>query len=98
MVYLAGMIAEQTRKNLLGIAKAFAKGTDLSLSTVSRKFHGKVTFLDDFARGACSVTVSKLAEMVQAFSDEWPATAKWPATRPIKMERPPRSRGKKVAG
>lgn len=78
-------IAAAHRDNLLAIATVYAEATGLSLSSVSRKFHGNQAFLRDYKAGKCTVTSDKLAEMVTAFRAAWPRDTDWPVTRPIWM-------------
>jgi len=52
------------RKELLRLAKKFAKRHNLSLATVSREAHGADHFLKRFASGEVTVTLSKYDEMV----------------------------------
>lgn len=87
-------IATEATVNLLAIAKAYARATGLALTTVGRKFHGRQRFFLDLRSGKRSVTVANLADILQEFSDKWPAGLPWPETRPLSMARPP-ARGKK---
>ena len=82
------MITKAARQNLLKIAKAYASATGAALPSVSRKFYGKSTFLEDFKRGECCISVSRLNEMLQKFSNEWPDGIDWPTTAPLRMDRP----------
>lgn len=88
-------ISQPVRENLLAIADAYVKATGLSPTTVSRKFYGNQKFFDDFRSGECSITVPKLEEVVQKFSDEWPAGLRWPKVKPILMDRPPQTSAEK---
>lgn len=88
MLRKRAMIERTARKNLIKIAKAYAKATGTTLSAVSRKFYGKHGFLADFAKGKQSITLSNIERMVKAFSKSWPAGAAWPETEPILMSRP----------
>lgn len=72
------MFETACKETLLALASGYAKAEGLSMSTVSRRFHGNQAFLDDFKRGKCSVTLSKLDEMVLAITAAWPAGAKRP--------------------
>ncbi len=87
------MFEKTCRDNLTKIAKAYAAATDLSLSTVSRKFHGNQAFLSDYIQGNISITISKYDEMLGAFRRQWQKDARWPLTRAVTIPRP----GKKVA-
>ncbi len=77
------------RNDLLLIAKVYAREAGLSLSTVSKRFHGKQQFLEEFAEGTCTITIAKLRDMVDNFSDLWPPIM-WPRVRVLSR---PRKRG-----
>lgn len=74
------MIEATARANLLRIAKAYAKATGSTLSTVSREFYGKAAFLQDFGGGRCSMTLSNYDRLLADFRKKWPPGAAWPAT------------------
>lgn len=71
------------RDYLLAVATAFGKAHHLTLATVSRRFHGNVNFLGEFADGKITVTLRKFDEMLEAFKAEWPDNIKWPKARKI---------------
>lgn len=67
------------RNDLVAIAEGYASATNLSLSTVSRKFYGHRRFLENFGAGRSTITLSKLSEIVDKFDEAWPAAKRWPA-------------------
>lgn len=82
---------QECREYLLDVARAYGKAQKLALSTVSRRFHGADHFLEEFERGAVTVTLRKYDEMLLAFRygrkarnakeqdiEPWPKRAKWP--------------------
>lgn len=68
------------RKALLTVARKFAKLNDLHLNTVSRRFHGAVSFLTDFEKKRVTITLRKYDQMMRQFRREWPRdkSAHWP--------------------
>ncbi len=77
------------RKNLFAIVKAFAKGTELSTSTISGRYYGNQAFLGDLRSGKIkSMTIRKIDEMLTKLSADWPEGVEWPQTAPISMARP----------
>lgn len=82
------MFAEIGRSNLLKLADAYAKATGMSLSAVSRKFYGNVTFLPEFKKGVQSISLRKFDEVVDKFRAEWPRDAAWPFLRSASIRRP----------
>lgn len=76
---------ETSRRNLVAVAKAFARASGLSISTVGKKFHGKHTFFVQFERGEVSVTLPKIEEMLRSFGREWPDDAPRPRLAPAFM-------------
>lgn len=83
------MIERIVRDNLIAIAAAYHKATGKSLTQVSHEFYGNGDFFGRLRRGEQSISVKKLEEMVEAFRAAWPKEARWPATRPIIMNRNP---------
>lgn len=73
------------RQGFVKIADTYGKARRLSRATVSKRFHGDHNFIDDFSRGRCSVTIKKLAGMVDAIFVDWPADLPWPETTPIRL-------------
>jgi hypothetical protein len=63
---------------LLHVARTYAKANDYALATVSRRFHGADSFLEDFAVGRCTVTLRKFDEMLMLFRVHWPKGVKFP--------------------
>ena len=80
------------RQYLLGIARSYAKAKKLSMTTVARRFHGMVTFFDDFEAGKCTVTLRKFDEMVHEFQFKWPDDIEWPGNKVV--QKPLRKRRK----
>lgn len=80
------MIERTARANLIRIATVYAKATDSTLSTVSRRFYGKAQFLKDFKRGKVSMTLSNFDRLLAAFRKNWPSGVPWPETAPILMD------------
>ena len=76
------------RDDLAKIIKAFAAATELSLATVSRKFHGNQAFFKNFIAGKCTITLDKLSTILVAIADDWPLGAAWPAVSVLR--RPPK--------
>lgn len=72
------------RDYLLAVATAFGKAQKISLETVSRRFHGNVYFLSEFADGKISITLRKFDEMLASFAEVWPKGVAWPKAS-IKM-------------
>lgn len=85
-------IAKVAAKNLLAIAKVYAKATGATLPTVSRNIYGKAGFLDDLKAGRRSVTLTNLDVLLEKFASAWPDGVEWPETAPLSMGPP----GKKV--
>lgn len=75
--------------NFLAIAKAYAKATGKSLTTVSKDFYGRGDFLSELGKGTRSVTVGSLSQMLDRFRKEWPDDAAWPFTRTPFMTKHP---------
>lgn len=69
------------RRYLMRVATKFAELNGLSLNTVSRRFHGAVSFLDDFNAGSVTITLRKYDQMVREFRRAWPKGRKWPEMR-----------------
>ena len=71
------------RDNLLTLAGAFARARGWSMSTVSKKIHGKQDFFDLYQVGKTSTRVSHYWMMVDKFREMWPPGTPWPRTVPI---------------
>src|SRR5262245_61571250 len=71
-------IEDVLRDYLLDIARAYAKATGYALTTVSRRFHGREYFLEEFAIGKTTITLRKYDEMVEAFESQWPRGVTFP--------------------
>lgn len=77
------------RENLFRIVDAYAKGTGLSVSTISGRFYGNQAFLANYRSGKIkSMTFRKVDEMLEKLSAVWPDGLKWPKTKPLLMDRP----------
>jgi hypothetical protein len=72
------MIEETMRKNLLTLARTYAKANGITLRQVSRRLYGNIEFFDDFGRRRASMTLSKFDEMVEKFRAGWPEDVPWP--------------------
>ena len=81
------MLAELLRKNLLEIARAYAKAQKLPLSAVSRKTYGNSNFLEEYAKAKITLSADKASEMLDWFRDHWPDNARWPILPVIQMGR-----------
>jgi hypothetical protein len=76
------------RKNLVAIAKAYAKGHGLSLSAVSRQIYGKADFLRDFDAGTVSMSWRNFWRAWDEMVETWPPKTDWPFLPAITFERP----------
>lgn len=74
-------IEDACRKDLVAIVRAYAKANGLTVATVSRKFHGNQSFFQKFFARKSTITLSKMAEMVQSLSEAWPPTLPWPKVK-----------------
>jgi hypothetical protein len=81
------MLADLLRKNLLEIARAYAKAEKMPISVVSRKTYGKSSFLQDYAKAEKTLSADKASEMLDWFRDHWPDKAAWPILPVIQMGR-----------
>lgn len=92
-------IEDASRTNLMRLAKAYAKAHKLAVSTVSGRFYGQKSFLERFAAGKCTITVTKLDAMFKEFERNWPEGLPWPEMVPLPIptgsqnigENPPRA-------
>lgn len=71
------------RDNLIVLAQAYASANGLALATVSKKIHGKHSFLDEFIAGKVSTSLKTYYGMIDKLRADWPKGAKWPRTRKI---------------
>ena len=78
------------RENLLVLMQTYATANGLSLSTVSKKFHGNQAFLADYLIGKrskkgrpISVSIRTYYQMVNDVRREWPEGVPWPQTARI---------------
>ena len=90
------MIEKIAIQNLFKIVSAFSRGTGKSVQTVSGKYYGNQSFLDDLKSGKVrSITLRKLDLMLQGLSNDWPNGTPWPQTRVLIMNRPSPQKRKK---
>jgi hypothetical protein len=75
------------RANLIAIFREYRRATGLAMSTVSQRFYGNSSFIDQYAAGRTSVSLEKLDEMLAELRSTWPDNAQWPMTRAIFMDR-----------
>lgn len=81
-------IAKTCRRNLLAIAKAYAKATGLSLKQIGHKFYGRSSFFGELQREERSISLDKFDELVESMRGQWPTKAKWPDTVPAIIDPP----------
>lgn len=81
-------IAKTAAKNLLAVARAYAKATGKTLPTVAREVYGRAGFFDDLKSGRQSVTLTNLDVLLKKFGKLWPEGTPWPTTQPITMAMP----------
>lgn len=68
----------ELRSNLLLLAETYAKAKDFSLTTIARNAAGDWRFFDRLNEESKTFTARKYDEVVQWFSDNWPADLGWP--------------------
>lgn len=71
------------RENLMVLAQTYADANGWSLSTVSKRIHGRSDFLERYAAGMMSPTIKTYFLMVQRLRDDWPRRVPWPETLAI---------------
>jgi hypothetical protein len=71
------------RENLTALAKKFAKARGLSLSTISKKIHGKSDFFEEYSAGRQTTRINHYWLMVNRLRMLWPPGVEWPKTKPI---------------
>ena len=86
-------IAGTLRANLMALANAYAEGTGVRLSAVSKRFYGHIDFFEKVATTG-SVSIDKYDEVVTKMREQWPRDVEWPALRKVVIE-PPRRRKKR---
>lgn len=69
----------ELRINLLSCAETFAKAKGIGLPTLARRAAGDWRFFDRLHADDKTFTIRKYDEVVQWFSDNWPANTDWPA-------------------
>lgn len=60
------------RLHLLAVAKAYAAGHKLKMSTVSSYANGGAWFFKNLEAGKVSFTLRKYDSMIEYFADNWP--------------------------
>jgi hypothetical protein len=70
---------EELRQNLTQCAAAFMAKRDISPSTVGRLAAGDWRFFERLGESRKTFTARKYDEIIQWFSDNWPAEAAWPS-------------------
>lgn len=84
----SAMSEELAKKNLFKIVDAYARGTGLSISTISGRFYGQQAFLSHYREGKIkSMTLRKLYEFLGELAETWPSKVRWPKTQPLPMDR-----------
>ncbi|MEH2476222.1 hypothetical protein V1284_007666 [Nitrobacteraceae bacterium AZCC 2299] len=74
----------ELRSNLIAVATAFADAERCGLSTVSRRCRNDSGFFHRLFDETKSFTLRTFDEVMQWFSDNWPAGAEWP----VAIDRP----------
>jgi hypothetical protein len=72
------------RRNLLALARVYAKHRGIKLSTLSRHIRGDMYFLEDYAKKKIGVTDRKYDEIRQWFYGNWPTGLPFPKMREYK--------------
>jgi len=75
--YLAAM-EQELFENLLVVARRFAEGRGIGLSTAAKQLAGDVRFFRRLESDGATFTVRKYDEVLQAASANWPEKAVWP--------------------
>lgn len=73
------MIENDLRQMLLSVASAYGSATDMALSSVSRRCRNDSGFFHRIADPTKSFTARTFDEVIQWFSENWPASVDWPA-------------------
>jgi hypothetical protein len=71
------------RENLMALANAYADATGLSLTTISKRIHGKQSFFAEYGAGKQTLRVNHYWYVIDRFREEWPDGTPWPKTRSI---------------
>jgi len=69
---------DQLRRNLNRCAAAFRRERDIGSATLGRLAAGDWRFFDRLGEEGKTFTARKYDEIIQWFSDNWPANAVWP--------------------
>lgn len=74
------------KKHLMSCATAFAEKRNMKLTTLGRKAANDSPFFTRLMERRTSFTARKYDEIIQWFSDHWPADLDWPAAvvRPVR--------------
>jgi hypothetical protein len=78
------VMENELRTNLLSCAGIYAEAKGIGLPTLARLSAGDWRFFDRLNQDDKTFTARKYDEVIQWFSDNWPADTDWPA----KLERP----------
>lgn len=68
-------------EHLLTLVDAYRGATGLSVATVSKRFLGRSTRIEEIRRGG-DVGARNIERVLRKMSDEWPAQAPWPPVVP----------------
>lgn len=69
---------KELRINLLSLAKSYADARAIGLPTLARLAAGDWRFFDRLLDDEKTFTARKYDEIIQWFSDNWPADKAWP--------------------
>lgn len=67
------------RRNLLNLARAYAKAEGVLLRTVSARAYKDARFFDALAKNKCALTIDKYDFLIDWFTRHWPEGHKMPA-------------------
>lgn len=78
------------KQHLMSCATAFAEKRNMKLTTLGRKAANDSPFFTRLMESRTSFTARKYDEIIQWFSDHWPADLDWPAAvvRPVREKAP----------
>jgi len=79
---------EVCRKNLVLLAKTFARATKRPLDRISAKFYGNVNFFRNLDEGEQTVSLKHLDRLVREFKKEWPDNVPWPVLSSARFRAP----------
>ena len=74
------------KQHLMSCATAFAEKRNMKLTTLGRKAANDSPFFTRLMESRTSFTARKYDEIIQWFSDHWPADLEWPSAvvRPVR--------------